>query len=413
MALQKQKISMPIVDGVDTKGDSKTVLPTRFLELENVVFTAPGSLQKRPGYVALSKRVLGASDINSGSAITTLDNELLMYSNNRLYSHSDAEDAWSDKGEIRFCSSFSTQVSADAQALVRPSSFTYNDVTCYAYDKRNFSITPNPGSPADPDVYTENTTIQVVIVDNKTNTVLAKHDIDRVSQGSSLVNGNYTSPKVGFAGSYFIIFFNNVDHVPSGERGFRFAYINYLNPLVMTTSATKIHTSVTTHYDVCSFNNRCFISYYDGSQVQIKYVGQDLVVNTGINTLYGVTPNNICLSQEGQNVRAVMSAAAGNVANCYLYNFNLTAPVHPDVTIPIPTLSADLADGDDGIYTIGSCQSPNSTDESTIYFQVKNWRSKLGCVAKGTIDSSGTYTLLLKTLTLIIVLLSIPVVVLK
>jgi hypothetical protein len=398
MALQKQKIAMPIVDGIDTKGDSKTVLPTRFLELENVVFTNPGSMKKRFGYKPLNKKIIGSSDILSGSAVSSLSNELVMYSNNRLYSYSEGEEAWSDKGEIRYCNSYSVQVSADAEQLLNPSSFTYENITCYASEKKNFTISPQAGSPGSADIYVENTTIQIIVIDNITNTVLAKYDVNSSLLGGSLVNANYKNPKVGFAGSNFIIFFNAPDVVPTGERGFRFMTIDYLMPEVFSLNTVKINSTVVTHYDVCSFDNRCFVSFYDGLDVLIKYVDSDLSVSTATSTSYSIEPNNISLNKEGSNLRVLISASTGSLAIAYLYNFNVTAPVHLPFTIPVPTPAGQppggkLLDVDDGIYTITGVQSPDSDSKTVVFMQLKNWALRVGCVASAEISSAGVYTL--------------------
>ena len=399
MALQKQKIAMPIVDGIDTKGDDKTVLPTRFLELENVVFTNPGSMKKRFGYKPLNKKIIGSSDISSGSAVSSLADELVMYSNNKLFSYSEGEDAWSDKGEIRYCNSYSVQVSADAEQLLNPSSYTYQNITCYASEKKNFTISPQAGSPSSPDIYVENITIQVVVVDNITNTVLAKHNINNSFMGSSLINGNYKNPKVGFIGSSFVVFFNAPDSVPSSIRGFRFISIDYLVPEVITLNSAKINSAIVSHYDVCSFNNRCFVSFWSGSDVLIRYIDSDLSVSASASTAYNVEPNNISLNKEGANLRVLVSALTGTLTMAYLYNFNITAPVHTPVLFSAPTPAGQppggsLLDTDDGIYTITGVQSPGVQNKTTIFMQLKNWYLRVGCIASAEISSDGSFVLL-------------------
>jgi hypothetical protein len=396
MALDKQKIAMPIVDGIDTKGDDKTVLPTRFLELENVVFTSPGSLQKRFGYQPLPNKDLDNNKILTGSAISSFRDELLLYSNSNLYAFSEGEQKWEGKGEIRFCNSSSLQISAENQILENPSSYTYENVTCYAYEKRNYTVTHNPS--LGPDIYDENKTVQIIIVDNINNTILAKHDIDGefIAAGGSFVsNADIKAPKVGFAGSNFIItvFANTTD---AFGGGIRYLNINYLSPKVVTLQTTKIQdmadTSATNlRQDIVSFSNRCFFAYTTlANDTELVYIASDLSLSTAASLGTSYVLNNVSISEESGNLRIFTSKFDGTLATAYLFNFSLTTPVHPSVVITY-TAYPDLQITSE-VYTITGCQDPQVLNQSRIMMQVKNFKSELGVMYSGTINSAGVLT---------------------
>jgi hypothetical protein len=397
MALDKQKIAMPITDGIDTKGDEKTVLPTRFLELENVVFTTPGSLRKRFGYEALNNQDLNLNSIETGSAISGFRDELLLYSNSNLYSFSDAEQKWEGKGEIKFCSSSSLQVSADNSILENPNSYTYENVTCYAYEKKYLDI--QPGILTSPTLYSEYKKIQIVVVDNITNTILAKHIID-----FNLDNGSILAPKVGFAGSKFIVAYLANDLTANG--GFRFSSIDYLNPKVITHSAIKLAASPDIEiypdgspsnfkYDLQTISNRVFIAYTTTVlDTVLKSIDENQTVSPAFSLGTNFALNNVSVSAEAANIRVVLSSVTGSTAIAYLVNYSLTAPVHAPTTLTVTPLPVPgtFDDPNDGHYSIAAVQNPADSNSSIIFIQVKAWKTRLGAISTVLITASGAQT---------------------
>jgi len=394
MALDKQKIAMPIVDGIDTKGDEKTVLPTRFLELENVVFTSPGSLRKRFGYDALPNRDLDGNFITTGSALSNFRNELLLYSNSKLYSFSDAEAKWESKGEIKFCNSSSLQVSADNSILENPSSYTYENVTCYAYEQRLYSI--SAGVLGGPDIYDEYKHIQIVVVDNITNTILAKHTIDNFLVGGIGVNSSYEAPKVGFTGSSFVVTFYS--RGASSGTGLRYLSIQFLNPKIITVSATILQTglntdSATFRYDLISYSNKVFVAYTSSAlDTLVKGIDNNLTVSAAFSLGTNYALNNISMNQEGPNLRILTTGADGSLSKskAYLLNYSLSAPVHAATTLTfLPVPATNYSDVDDGNYTITGVQDPNNAAQTIIFCQVKKWKTRLGSIQSQYINSAG------------------------
>jgi len=117
MPLERQIISLPFVEGVDTKSDPKQVRPTKLLVLENGYFKSPGRILKRFGYNALIQNVNGGSNITSGTLVATLKDELMMGDGLSGYSYSST--GWVNKG-------FAESLSISTKPLVRN---TYQQTT--------------------------------------------------------------------------------------------------------------------------------------------------------------------------------------------------------------------------------------------------------------------------------------------
>lgn len=104
MALQKQLVNVALRGGLDTKTDPSAVVPGKLLVCENATFVAPGRLQKRPGSARLEGRDSLPDDFEARS-LGLLKDELLLAgdlpaSGGKLYGHSAAASAWTDRGTL-------------------------------------------------------------------------------------------------------------------------------------------------------------------------------------------------------------------------------------------------------------------------------------------------------------------------
>jgi len=96
MALQKQVIAYTFEQGLDEKTDPK--LTQNLTTLENAIFEKRFTLQKRYGWIPTSRDVLGGGTITTGAALGLFNNELLLFTDQLVYSYASANDAWVDKG---------------------------------------------------------------------------------------------------------------------------------------------------------------------------------------------------------------------------------------------------------------------------------------------------------------------------
>jgi hypothetical protein len=101
MALQPVTVPITFAGGVETKLDPKAVPPVRLLDLQNGVFSSGGSIKKRNGYGALGTWIEGStSPYANAKGLARRDDELVLFTDGKAYSHRPDADTWSDAGSI-------------------------------------------------------------------------------------------------------------------------------------------------------------------------------------------------------------------------------------------------------------------------------------------------------------------------
>lgn len=102
MALQKQKIPLSLVSGMDTKTDEFNSVS--FKLIENFRYNKPGALTKVAGYdtYTTNLKTLASNQptISDGSAIYSLKNELLLNTSSQLLSYSEVSNNWVSKNYL-------------------------------------------------------------------------------------------------------------------------------------------------------------------------------------------------------------------------------------------------------------------------------------------------------------------------
>lgn len=98
MALQKQKITLNLASGLDTKTDSKHLPLGKLSVLENAVYTKTGKLDKRNGFDELNQYDLDNNLLTNPDGLALFNDEVLLYRNQKLYSYSKNANAWASKG---------------------------------------------------------------------------------------------------------------------------------------------------------------------------------------------------------------------------------------------------------------------------------------------------------------------------
>ena len=102
MALQRQTVSIPISEGMDTKTDSKQVMAGRALLLQNVRFQKTGKLSKRYGFVQLTDTINGGNlSSYTVSAIASDEDKIAAITSNGVYTLFNQENAWKKVSEFK------------------------------------------------------------------------------------------------------------------------------------------------------------------------------------------------------------------------------------------------------------------------------------------------------------------------
>lgn len=101
MALQEQRLAFKLAGGVETKLDSKAVPAMRLLDLKNGVFVKGATVAKRNGYEALGQTIEGSTSAYANPrALGQRGDELILFTDDRAYSHRPTADTWSDTGTV-------------------------------------------------------------------------------------------------------------------------------------------------------------------------------------------------------------------------------------------------------------------------------------------------------------------------
>jgi len=100
MPLNKQTISVPFSQGLETKTDDLQENLDGFEVLENVIFDTPKQIRKRRGYSLLDLRIPDESLIENPRYLAQYEDELGIMNNTCYYSYSESIERWINKGRI-------------------------------------------------------------------------------------------------------------------------------------------------------------------------------------------------------------------------------------------------------------------------------------------------------------------------
>lgn len=345
MALQKQVVRMSAEGGLDTKTDSKNVLPTNYLELENIRFTKTGSFTKRPGYEDYTKSILASTDlISSGKALTTFKDELLRYSDTNLYSYIESEDKWADKGDTKFALATEYSVLSNGERNLNPSHDTISNLTCYAY-RRDDIVTSG---------------VNYRIIDNTTGSVLFTGE----------VQSSADNPYVfGILGRFYIVYQVGAE--------VRFKTINFSTPHLLSTATVAL--TGATYYVANKIGNRVYVVKAAATGLSVVFITADSVVNGPFTVADANAFQVLSVSgEQGTSVRLVYGNPGGGRLVTVLYSADMNYAIHPPLD-----LSPNVA-----VNTIGAVQSPTDVNRSHVYISIC---SPPFYVAQYIVTSAGTF----------------------
>jgi hypothetical protein len=98
MALQWQRIALPLNAGLQTRHDPRALEPPALTRCLNAEFTDLGGILKRKPYASIGTDIAGGGTLADIRRITTYRDELLAFTKDKLYSRSEADTAWHDRG---------------------------------------------------------------------------------------------------------------------------------------------------------------------------------------------------------------------------------------------------------------------------------------------------------------------------
>lgn len=132
--LGRQVARVALGQGLDRKTDPKQVVPGRLLELENGVFTSPGSIRKRNGLTSWTREIEGGDAFDTGRALSTYLDQLLLFDGSRVLSRLEATQRWLDRGPASSVVTDTDQVVRNGFVQSEPDVAALRGVELYAYE---------------------------------------------------------------------------------------------------------------------------------------------------------------------------------------------------------------------------------------------------------------------------------------
>lgn len=242
MALQKQIVPILFQGGLDTKTDPKLVQVGKTLKLENATYDETGALNKRFGFDSLGKGIAGgATEVSSGVKITTRNDELVLISDNNIYTYAEATDSWYDKGTIAGVPGSAFSLSRDTQDQLNPDCDENGGVLLFAWESSAGDIV-------------------MTALDSTTKSVVLPETIVTTGHG----------PKVIAAGSYIYIYYIDT---ATGDL-YRAAF----NPSTLSYSLAEVATDIylaaagNAPFDIVRHGNNMAIAYIISTGAKVGYL---------------------------------------------------------------------------------------------------------------------------------------------
>jgi hypothetical protein len=136
MPLQKRLVPIAFSGGIDTKTDPKQVIPGKLLDLQNGIFLQTGGLNRRWGYRALGKGVIGSTaTIGACKAVDAgFNQELLLFDGLKAYSYLPSNDAWATRGSVVSIVQTNQTIIRNSSQQLSPDYANLNGVDVFAWE---------------------------------------------------------------------------------------------------------------------------------------------------------------------------------------------------------------------------------------------------------------------------------------
>ena len=365
MPLQKQKIPVPLFQGIDTKTDDKQ-LPVGTLQVaENVTFESPGKLIKRNGYNSLTLSTTDATTIATFGldklnikSIMPRDKELVSVTSDSLYSFSKTINKWIRRGSV-------ADVQSSSFTVYRGVSAAINSTCLYVQGLKIVASTIGNSvgySVIDPD--NNNTNHEVFLTTGITLPQITVATTDG-SFGIHLRLANI--------GNTIFLFYDN---------GSNLTYITFnLSDPSLFTAPVNVVSDLNTAgeiYDVLSVSDGIFVAYKQSGD---KLVFFKLIADLSLTVLQsqpitGITNINLDSNKAGGVIFSIIS---GTVLRFFVARENMFSNLIGLQTIDTqsPAINHATAIYVNGIYTI--------------YYEVKDSSTSINYYIKSnTVLSNGT-----------------------
>lgn len=191
MAVTWETVSVPLVGGINTKVDDKTLLPTKLQLLENGEFTKGSAVRKRFGHTAVPAVLTDTSAVTGLLNVHSRSDELVASAQDKLYSMDGSANAWLEVDDY-FAPTHTVQEVAKLSAQqIAPDTASTNGIRVAAWEDSRGGVrctvyNETTGTPYSVDLSIQSSTavkprcivvgsnILVLYADTSTNSIKAK-----------------------------------------------------------------------------------------------------------------------------------------------------------------------------------------------------------------------------------------------
>jgi hypothetical protein len=293
MPLDKQVVSLALTKGVDTKSDSKQLVPGSLVLLENGRFTEPGKIVKRPGNAALSQDVIGSgSQIESGQGLTSFREEILASNGTGLFSYSQGSTEWANKGPL-------FNITIDASSVVRNNYQQTSQDSCIHSSGIQCVVWSDSSGGVRYSIIDFNTKLQIV--------------------SNALISSTGSKAKCLALGNYFVIIY-----FTSSGNIFKKLCIPVVDPTGGGSSSDLVTDNTGSVYDAQVISNRIFFVYNNNSgNLAIRYINASLSVSTAETIASVVATSATIFGDDSANVWIALWN--GTVTRVAIYSYELVS----------------------------------------------------------------------------------------
>lgn len=249
MALQKQIVPINFAGGLDTKSDSKTVIPGKLLALENGVFTKGNRIDKRNGYDVLGLSVVNtATEIDEGAALSIYNDELNVFTGTKLYTYAESLESWVDKGRVTSVTTSLNPILVNGYEQKNVSVATNNGITVYAWEDSRGGT-------------------RYSVFDQTTGSAIVS---DQVLAASS------ARPRVVAFGQYLVCFYSI-----ASNTSVRYKTVSITAPATLGSEATiTTDMNAVPNYDVKLIGDKLFFCHFDDTTtITIRTIDSDFIIS--------------------------------------------------------------------------------------------------------------------------------------
>lgn len=321
MALNKQKISIPFSEGINTKVDPNQRPIGTLEDLQNVVFDEPGKLKKRTGYEKLNTKLLDGTNISEVQKITAFKDELAVFNKTNFFSYSESTDLWTNKGTV-------SNIFPTVTPIVRNSAEQSEVVAYHAVGIDAFAWEDSRGG------------VRISIIDSATGNELIS-DTEITAAGFN--------PKIAAIGNELYFFYGD-------STDLKYRTVNPVNPNSIGSEVTLISADLNAtnaNFDVISIEDRIFFCFNSlAATLKLGNLQDDGTVSA-IQEEAAESPSSCICADKDPSSRFLVAYSDGTDVKAIVRSFNLAS------NIVAPTSLETISDVVN--VTISSTDSTNCT----------------------------------------------------